>query len=74
MAFYEIEFNYAGNAPTKSQTRNFCIEDLGYDQENVKAVSEIKVEIEGSSKNNIITSINNELPKKRTNTTYTQAS
>lgn len=73
MAFYEIVFDYEGNAPTKSQTYNFCIEDLGYDEENVKAIGPISVEIEGSSQQNIIDSINDQLPMKRSNTTYTKA-
>lgn len=74
MAFYEIEFDYTGNAPTASKTYNFCIEDLGYDAENVEQVSPIKVKIDGSSKSNIVKSINNQLPLTRTGTTYTDAS
>lgn len=74
MAWYNIQFDYTGNAPTKSKTYNFCTEDLGYDKENVEAVGPIEVKIEGSSKENILLSINNELPKTRSNTTYTEAS
>lgn len=74
MAFYEIEFDYTGSAPTASKTYNFCIEDLGYDEENVQQVSPIIVKIDGSTKSNILNSINEQLPKTRSGTTYTEAS
>lgn len=74
MAYFTIEFDYTGNAPTASKTYNFCIEDLGYDAENVKQVGPITVEIDGSSKENIVKAINADLPKKRSGTTYTKAS
>lgn len=73
MTWYNIQFDYTGNAPTKSQTYNFCVEDLGYEAENVEAVGPIEVKIDGSSKANILSFINGELPKKRSNTTYTKA-
>lgn len=74
MAFYEIEFDYTGNAPTASKTYNFCIEDLGYDAENVEQVGPIKVKIDGSSKANIVNAINGQLPLTRTGTEYLSAS
>lgn len=74
MAFYEIEFDYTGNAPTASKTYNFCIDELGYDPENVQQVGPIRVNIDGSSKSNIVNSINDQLPLSRTGTTYTEAS
>ncbi|MBA9074265.1 hypothetical protein GGR22_002432 [Flavobacterium gossypii] len=74
MAFYTIEFDYTGNAPTASKTYNFCIDDLGYDAENVQQVGPIKVKIDGSSKANIVNAINADLPKTRSGTTYTEAS
>lgn len=74
MAFYTIEFDYTGNAPTASKTYNFCIDDLGYDAENVQQVGPIKVKIDGSSKANIVNVINADLPKTRSGTTYTEAS
>ena len=74
MAFYTIEFDYTGNAPTASKTYNFCIDDLGYDAENVQQVGPIKVKIDGSSKANIVNAINADLPKIRSGTTYTEAS
>lgn len=73
MAWFEIEFDYEGNAPTASKTYNFCVEDLGFDEENVKQIGPITVEIDGSSKENILQSINSELPKERTGTKYTEA-
>jgi hypothetical protein len=74
MAFYEIEFSYTGIAPTASKTYNLCIEDLGYDAENVEQVSQLKVNIDGSSKANILRDINADLPKTRTGTEYLSAS
>jgi len=73
MAWYEIEFDYTGNAPTASKTYNFCIDDLGFEAENVEQVGPVKVKIDGSSKENILKSINGDLPKTRTGTTYTKA-
>lgn len=74
MAFFTIEFDYTGSAPTKSKTYNFCIEDLGYEEENVEAVGPISVKIDGSSKANILNAINADLPMERLGTTYTVAS
>lgn len=74
MPWFEIEFDYSGNAPTASKTYNFCIEDLGYDEENVEEVSQIKVNIEGSSMESVLRAINQDLPKTRSGTKYTEAS
>ncbi len=74
MAFYTIEFDYTGNAPTASKTYNFCIDDLGYDAENVQQVCPVKVKIDGSSKANIVNAINADLPKTRSGNTYKEAS
>ena len=74
MAFFTIEFDYTGNAPTASKTYNFCIDDLGYDAENVQQVGPITVKIDGSTKANILNTINADLPKTRSGTTYTVAS
>jgi hypothetical protein len=74
MAFFTIEFDYTGNAPTASKTYNLCINDLGYDAENVEEVSPIKVNIDGSTKANILNAINTALPKTRSGTTYRVAS
>lgn len=73
MAFYEIQFDYEGNAPTASRTYNFCIHELGYDEDSVKQVGPITVNIDGSSKQNILDAINADLPLARGTTTYTEA-
>lgn len=73
MAFFEIEFEYTGNAPTASKTYNFCIDELGYDEENVEQVGPIRVRIDGSSEANIINVINEQLPIMRSGTTYVEA-
>jgi hypothetical protein len=73
MSWFEIEFDYQGNAPTASKTHSFCIEDLGYDAENVEKVGPIRVKIDGSSKKNILSYINGQLPKTRLGTEYTSA-
>jgi hypothetical protein len=73
MAFFEIEFEYTGNAPTASKTYNFCIDKLGYDEENVEQVGPIRVGIDGSSEANIINVINEQLPIMRSGTTYVEA-
>jgi hypothetical protein len=73
MAFFEIEFDYTGTAPTAPKTRSFCIDQLGYDAANVEQVSPIRVRIEGSSEENILEAINEQLPITRTGTTYTEA-
>jgi len=74
MPWFEIEFDYSGNAPTASKTYNFCIEDLGYDEENVEEVSQIRVKIDGSSMKSVLRAINQDLPKTRSGTKYTEAS
>lgn len=74
MAFHVINFEYDGNAPTASKTYNFCIEDLGYDEDSVEQVSQLRVRIDGSSKANIVDAINEQLPKTRIGTEYTSAS
>lgn len=73
MPWFEIEFDYTGSAPTKSKTRDFCAEDLGYGQEDVEAVGEIKVKILGASEESILDRINGKLPLTRSGTTYTEA-
>lgn len=73
MPFFTIEFDYTGNAPTASKTYNFCIQDLGYDEENVEQVGPITVRIDGSTKANILNAINADLPRARSGTTYTVA-
>jgi hypothetical protein len=74
MPFYEIEFDYTGSAPTTSQTYNFCIDELGFEAENVRRVGPIRVEIDGSSKDYILGIINDQLPQTRSNTEYLSAS
>lgn len=74
MPFYEIVFDYTGSAPTASQTCNFCIDELGFDAQNVRQVGPIRVEIDGSSKDYILELINDQLPQTRSRTEYLSAS
>jgi hypothetical protein len=74
MPWFEIEFDYSGNAPTKSKTKNFCAEDLGYGEEDVEAVGPIKAKIKGATKKSIVDYINGKLPMTRSKTIYESAS
>ena len=71
MPWFDFDFDYTGNAPSTGKTRNLLTEDLGYDEENIKVVTAVNVQIEGSSADNIADAINDDLPITRSGTKYT---